>query len=195
LFRDIKLVIDGALFTPRDSAGNVVEPFIYNGTTYLPVRAVGEAFGKPVEWDGDTSTVYVGNIPGAAAPALVKEVPPYDRHILATIIDDVMMGSTMYYDVIRIQAANSISNPYTYHNLDGKYTKITGHIGKIDGAFNTSASISFFGDGVLIETFSVSGDEMPRQIEVNVTGVTQLKIEVVGSGLSSSDYAIAATIE
>ncbi len=33
------------------------EPFIYNGTTYLPVRAVGEAVGKEVAWDNDTKTV------------------------------------------------------------------------------------------------------------------------------------------
>ena len=61
-YRDIKLVIDGNLVTPKDAVGNVVEPFIYNGTTYLPVRAVAEAVGKSVDWDGDTSTVYLGGI-------------------------------------------------------------------------------------------------------------------------------------
>ena len=50
-FRDIKVVVDGKqLSTPA-------EPFIYNGTTYLPVRAVGEAVGKEVAWDNDTKTV------------------------------------------------------------------------------------------------------------------------------------------
>ena len=63
-YRNIKLVIDGVPVTPRDSNGNVVEPFIYNGTTYLPVRAVGEALGKEVSWDGNTNTVYVGEAPG-----------------------------------------------------------------------------------------------------------------------------------
>lgn len=50
-FRDIKIIVDGKqLSTPA-------EPFIYNGTTYLPVRAVGEAVGKEVVWDNDTKTV------------------------------------------------------------------------------------------------------------------------------------------
>lgn len=50
-FRDIKIIVDGKqLSTPA-------EPFIYNGTTYLPVRAVGEAVGKEVAWDNDTKTV------------------------------------------------------------------------------------------------------------------------------------------
>ena len=49
-YKDIKLVIDGQEIVPKDAAGNVVEPFQANGTTYLPVRAIGEALGKEVTW-------------------------------------------------------------------------------------------------------------------------------------------------
>ena len=59
-YRNIKIVVNGQQFTPRDSQGNIVEPFIYGGTTFLPLRAVGEAFGLDVEWDGNTSTVSIG---------------------------------------------------------------------------------------------------------------------------------------
>ena len=59
-YNNIKLVVDGRVVTPKDVNGNIVEPFIYNGTTYLPVRAVSEALGKRVEWDPATYTVYVG---------------------------------------------------------------------------------------------------------------------------------------
>jgi len=53
-------MIDGAEYVPTDANGNVVEPFIYNGTTYLPVRAVANAFGKDVKWDGKNAIVYIG---------------------------------------------------------------------------------------------------------------------------------------
>lgn len=50
-YNNIKIVVDGKeLKTDK-------EPFIYDGTTYLPVRAVGEAVGKTVSWDGNTNTV------------------------------------------------------------------------------------------------------------------------------------------
>lgn len=65
-YMDIKIVVDGAPITPTDVNGNLVEPFAVDGTTYLPVRAVGEALGKEVTWDGNTNTVYVGEVPPGA---------------------------------------------------------------------------------------------------------------------------------
>ncbi len=56
-FRDIKIKLNGTEITPKDANGKTVEPFIIDGTTYLPVRAVGEAMGLNVDWDGETSTV------------------------------------------------------------------------------------------------------------------------------------------
>lgn len=41
------------------------------GTTYLPVRAVGEAFNKAVDWDGSTSSVYIGTKPFISAQPTV----------------------------------------------------------------------------------------------------------------------------
>ena len=62
-FRNIKIVVDGKELSTS------AEPFIYNGTTYLPIRAVGEAVGKEVAWDGSTNTVYLGEVPAGAGQA------------------------------------------------------------------------------------------------------------------------------
>jgi|GEM_PF-108736 len=62
-YRNINIVIDGNEITPTDANGNYVEPFIMDGTTYLPVRAISNALGKEVSWDGDTATVYIGEQP------------------------------------------------------------------------------------------------------------------------------------
>lgn len=56
-YTDIKIELDGKQLTPTDANGNAVEPFAVNGTTYLPVRAVANALGLTVRWDGSTSTV------------------------------------------------------------------------------------------------------------------------------------------
>ena len=59
----VNLVVNGTTITPKDADGNIVEPFIVDGTTYLPVRAVAEALGQEVGWDGNTKTVYIGEQP------------------------------------------------------------------------------------------------------------------------------------
>lgn len=57
-YNNIKIVIDGEEITPKDVLGNVVDPFIMDGTTYLPVRAVSEALGMDVRWDGSTHGIF-----------------------------------------------------------------------------------------------------------------------------------------
>ena len=59
LYDDIKILSNNIEFMPVDEQGSQVEPFIYEGTTYLPVRAVSEALGKNVAWDSETKTVMV----------------------------------------------------------------------------------------------------------------------------------------
>jgi len=58
-FNDIKVNIQGENVELTDAKGQKVEPFIVDGTTYLPVRAIAEVLGQPVEWDAKNNTVYI----------------------------------------------------------------------------------------------------------------------------------------
>ena len=56
-YNNIKISIDGENVELKDAAGNVIEPFIYEGTTYLPVRAISEALGMDTKFNETTNTV------------------------------------------------------------------------------------------------------------------------------------------
>ena len=56
-YDDIKISLNGKIIEPKDANGNKIEPFIIEGTTYLPVRAVCDALGLNVEWEATSKTV------------------------------------------------------------------------------------------------------------------------------------------
>lgn len=64
LENDITVMVDGQQITESN--------FLYNDTTYLPLRAVAEAVGKPVEYDGTTNTAYIGIKPSSGNIISVK---------------------------------------------------------------------------------------------------------------------------
>lgn len=47
----VKIKVNGEEFRPKDANGNDVMTFIYNGTTYAPLRALAEAYGLEVGYD------------------------------------------------------------------------------------------------------------------------------------------------
>lgn len=53
LENDITVMVDGQQVTESN--------FVYNDRTYLPLRAVAEAVGKPVEYDEAANTAYIGD--------------------------------------------------------------------------------------------------------------------------------------
>ncbi|MBQ7875888.1 MAG: RICIN domain-containing protein [Clostridia bacterium] len=72
----INIFIGGGKFVAKDANGNVVNPILKDGTTYLPVRAIGEAFDKEVAWDGATKTV---TLTTKQAPVIVATVVSKDK--------------------------------------------------------------------------------------------------------------------
>lgn len=56
-YKNIKITLNGINIEPKDVNGNIVEPFIIDGTTYLPVRAICKALGLEVNWNSETNTV------------------------------------------------------------------------------------------------------------------------------------------
>lgn len=58
-YDNIRIFVNGAECTPVDVNENSVEPFIYNGTTYVPIRAISQAFGKKVNWNENYRTIEI----------------------------------------------------------------------------------------------------------------------------------------
>jgi hypothetical protein len=195
-------------------------PFIMDGRTFLPVRAIADIAGLNVNFDSATNTVLLtsdGSVPPpppareripliTAAPYLERNsslrangfsAAEADAHIA---FRDVVMGGTTYVGALRFMSLNS--NPggatlYTPHNLGGRYNLLTGHLGSIDGMASFDITVRFFGDNVLLQSYSLTANAPPIQINVPVTGVSTLRIEFVYPRVNgnATHYALSAFLE
>jgi len=101
-YRNIKITMNGETVVPLDANGNVIEPFIIDGTTYLPVRGVGSILGLGVSWDDGSSTVRLSN--QSSAYYLVRASEMYDALValyadMYWLLNDMdTLNDNMYYE-------------------------------------------------------------------------------------------------
>ncbi|MGN0162388.1 MAG: DUF362 domain-containing protein [Candidatus Ornithomonoglobus sp.] len=69
----VTVYMNGEKLNMIDADGNPVSAFVYDGTTYLPARAISEANGKNVEWDGETGSVYITDKEQSEKPTETQE--------------------------------------------------------------------------------------------------------------------------
>jgi hypothetical protein len=181
LYDGIKIYIDGVLVTPKDANGNVVEPFIYEGTTYLPVRAVGEAFGKTVDWDGISKSVYVGKRTDAEQ-YLGTDMQAYQssdkRYYIEYTLskgESFSMNGVKYYRGITLACYRNV---WALYNLNGQYSTISGMLGHIDGTDMINKTLLFYADDKVVKEIELNAFEMAQPFSLNVSGVMQLTIEI-----------------
>lgn len=171
----IKLVVNGAPVTPKDANGSTVEPFIYNGTTYLPVRAVGNALGKDVSWNGNTKTVYIGM---NESDVKSKKLTPYQTNSM-NIIENKGWTISMMGKKYTQGLTGSAGSASALYNLDGLYKSVEMDIGHCDGDSTYSGKLNFYVDGELVDNYELTGDMQTEHIKVDLNRGLQLKITTV----------------
>ncbi len=174
LYKDIKIYVDGVKINPKDANGNTVEPFIYNGTTYLPVRAVGEAINKQVTWDGATSSVYLGKKAGETT-LFLEACPPYEKNMdlyLSENGQSFLMAGEDYSDGMVTSGWNG---SYSLSNLNGKYSALDCTVGHVSSN-QTEKVLSFIVDGKVIKKITLEPECMPKKISIPLNNGLQLKI-------------------
>jgi hypothetical protein len=56
---NIKVFLNEQELILTDAAGNTVEAFVYNDTTYVPIRAISENFVNEVIWDEENGDIII----------------------------------------------------------------------------------------------------------------------------------------
>ncbi|GAA0386682.1 copper amine oxidase N-terminal domain-containing protein [Paenibacillus motobuensis] len=61
LNHNITFELDGSSWTPRDPDGKKLSALVYDGSTYVPLRAVSEALGAEVNWNGGAQKIIINS--------------------------------------------------------------------------------------------------------------------------------------
>lgn len=110
-FDNIKVMVNGEEKNLKDTNGSDIEPFIVDGTTYLPVRAISELLGMPVNWDGNSKTVYIGEVPEKFTGLLDQNtMSSLADESIATIGSTQIKGSFMNFLINQNCSRNLLSN-------------------------------------------------------------------------------------
>lgn len=190
-YQDIKVVVDGVEITPKDANGKVVDPFISDGTTYLPVRAVGEALGKEVTWDGSTKTVYIGKVPGAEENWMIK-VPIYQTG-QATVYDGTNRNKTFnvagktYTSGVTLNCRNC--EAFAVWNTNGEYSTMTLTVGHM-GNNTDDAKLTVYLDGEYSTEYELKWDAAPKTLNIPLENSPNVRLSFTPSKPSYSDWGI-----
>lgn len=112
----VKISVNGEIVTPTTADGTEVEPFIIDGTTYLPVRGVASLLGADVGWDQETKTVILTT--GAAKVPAGTEIFKKDG-LTIYFMGFQMPGKYESGDCcISLKLVNESDKKYTVHIRD-----------------------------------------------------------------------------
>ena len=182
----VNLNVDGQLLQlPQED-----RPFIMDGRTFLPVRAIAEALGTAVDWNGQTATVYIGQIP----------------HIVHTTVTHLFntphaaVGNAAWLQISGTENNNTIrlSGPgYSRHRENYVVYNLSGGLNAtLSGTFltpnrDTATNVyRIYGNGrLLYETPVIAGSNAERDFEIDISGIIELRIESVFNGNGSSTLA------
>ncbi len=206
-YNNIKIYVDGGEVVPKDANGKTVEPFIMNGTTYLPVRAISNAFDKDVEWDGATQSVYIGKKDHTRPDNYLDRIQYNDYKesrqgcifeiITEDIIDynnNIYTNGLLLYNYgdrsnLSIEDDSDGANMILSYPLNSQYKQLNGKIvlpktvnaktwKKGSLLTQSQTDIWLYGDGKLLYKATAVTPTMPFSFEVDTTGVNQLTIKM-----------------
>ncbi|MGG4551695.1 MULTISPECIES: NPCBM/NEW2 domain-containing protein [Paenibacillus] len=214
-FNGTKIYVDGRLVQSTDAKGNKIEPLVYEGTTYLPVRAVAEAFNSKVTWDAPGNSIYIGKVNATDHDVSLSSLDflsesqsikwghlDWQSHSSNKVTawspeDDKDNTGTNYNDGLKFElvgsgtgATHGLAMEREYL-LNQKYKSFSGSfVLHYDSRSSEEAhaTLKVYGDDQLLYTSDkLEKGVLPIDFDVNVSNISKLKIVITNTD-SDMDY-------
>ncbi|WP_261304683.1 copper amine oxidase N-terminal domain-containing protein [Paenibacillus andongensis] len=165
LNNDIKVKVNGNVVQLLDAQGNVVTPITYDGSTYLPARAIASSLNVAVDYDAESNSVLFGE--------KVEGIPVNADQTFYQAIKDpdlTKYKSKDYGEVIK-DTKSSGSNFTLEPN--GKYQKLYLQVAAIGSDVELKIQDK---DSKLLKQDTVTVNDGLKTIEVNIAGLGDVTV-------------------
>lgn len=219
----VKFIVNGDDRTPANNKfnnnGSIVDAsFIYNGTTYVPIRMVSEMLNIPITWDGPNQAIRIGAQP-TQGTVVLTDVDPYhtnsdtvsnnddERYIKTSFrsFEDIFgknfkmkTGGKEYVKGISfatLQYPNHGVDSQVDYNLYGQYSSFTCLAGMDDKENQFPTELEILGDGKVLWAETIKPGDLPKQVGLNVTGVLQLTFKADPQTSDQYDFVIVDIVD
>lgn len=193
-FDNITVYKDNILQDLKDAQGKTVEPFIYNGTTYVPVRAAAELAGLKVEWDGAKKAIHLWDKIEKNTVYLVDVRPPHAGKEYKTYAKDresFSMGSMEFKKGVTIGEGYFATKDTcsAFFNLNDEYTELEMSVGCSYAAdVKYISKLQFVLDDKIVKEVEIKASDIPTKITVPVKGGLNLEMRVDPQYKDTYDY-------
>lgn len=177
IYDNIKVYKDNVLCELKDANGTVIEPFIYNGTTYMPVRGTANLADMQVTWDGNTKSVYLWDEQVPEGTSFLEVCPPYEgtyESYLQSEGTSFEMAGEKYSNGLVLMRSQTFVGSALF-NLNGKYSELECTVGHV-GSSGNEQSVSFIVDGKLVKEVTIGVEELPQKVSIPLSHGLQLKV-------------------
>ena len=178
----VRVSVDGVMVNfDEDSL-----PFVLDGRTFLPVRAIADVFGAGVDFDPATNTVLLTTTQQHTATRLAETLFNYSVRTTGAnnwvrSVESAGILGTQHNNVVQFSAFGTVDLTSEY-NLGGNYSRLTGVFGRADGSHPTGVAVTILGDGNVIMEFEKGEHDTPLNIDIDVSGVQIIRIYVYPDG-------------
>ncbi len=185
--------VNGTAAQLTDANGKKVLPITYNGTTYLPVRAVGQLMDIPVNYDSANSSISIGNgssTGGGNTGGGSSTAPSSSKQTLSELGSTAMESSALrtkdpaqtVYKGKDYKEVYINDKPESFRDFQvmtaKKYSTLHLEMALLSG--NQKITV-YDGDRTVLKTFSLSADAGMTGVDIDVKGVDTVFVE-------STDY-------
>lgn len=190
VFDNVKRVVVNNVEKPFDKNN---APFVYNGTTYVPLKFVADTLGEAVSWDGKTGTVFIGETSNKNAHYFSTNINhsvwddyyskySYSNGKPSNIVTSNMGNKYSNYLTLNVPTAYRYYGELTFP-LNGQYSSFNGILGCTNkytsGKSNIKLTILL--DGREVYNKNISTGMLEEPIVINTKGALNITFKAQGN--------------